>query len=417
MHRRRFLSSAAGILGGAVLQSSTPVNLVRPLANSGVRITDVRANIARVHRPYVIVRITTDAGIMGIGDGSLEYNPLSVVQAVEELKYLLIGQDPTLIEHHWQRMYRHSFYRAGPVLMSAFGGIDTALWDITGKIYNQPVYKLLGGPVRNKIRMYIHAGGDTTDGLIETAQLAYEAGYRGVKTSPPGPVSLSENPAFFKNFITRLEKLRAVMGDDFAIMVDCHGRLSPTVASILATELEPLHLLFLEEPVLPENPEALTKVAAESTTPIGMGRRIHGLFGFREYFENNLIDVAQPGMSTCGGITQMQKIAAMAEAYYISVAPTNISSPISTVACMHVDAAIPNFLIQEVPGRGWGNPRRLEALQDFAERPVDGYLQLPDKPGLGVELNEEIFEKYPYEGPSQLPPREMFYPDSSVADR
>jgi galactonate dehydratase len=435
MHRREFVKNTsaawavAGIFTGQEATGAATVQ--RPNPPGPIKITGVKAIPVSppppTDRPYVFVKIETDAGITGLGEVTLEGKAGSVLACVSDMKDFLIGQDPTRVEHLWQSMYIHSFYRGGPVIVSTISGIDQALWDITGKVFNQPVYKLLGGPVRAKVRGYRHASGRSLEELIENALKLKAQGVNALKTGP-GPRSIQggtgyemiEGPKTIKTVVNRLARLREGVGEDMDIMVDFHAQTSPAVAAILGKELEPLKLLFIEEICPPENIEAMAKAARKTTTPIATGERLITHFGFREIIEKNIADVLQPDINHAGGITALRKIAAMAEGNRITLAPHNCTGPLGTVASIHLDAAIPNFLIQERCGSGT-NPNdpteimRREILNiDTAEQMEGSYYPLPTLPGLGVELNEKMLGKYPYEGTKIM--ARVYREDGSVAE-
>jgi galactonate dehydratase len=360
-----------------------------------IKITDLEIIpvSAGAHTPYVFVRVRTNEGVTGLGEATLEYKPESVMGALKDLRDFLVGKDPTMIEHLWQAIYRLSFYRGGPVLNSALGGIDIALWDIKGKLLGEPIWKLLGGPVREKIRVYTHFGGKTPAETAARAKERVAAGFRALKTGPHGAYEMVEGPRKIEEIVEHLKAAREAVGDDIDLMFDAHGDLYPSVSAAVAKEIESLHLLWIEEPALPENADAMKKIADETTVPIATGERLFTLWGFREVLEKGIADVIQPDMVHAGGVSQLKKIAAMAEAYYVAVAPHNPLSPVSTTACLHLDAAIPNFLIQEMV---YGNPDRASLVSEPIEKVTEGYVELPKGPGLGVELNEEAVKRLGY---------------------
>jgi galactonate dehydratase len=377
-----------------------------------VKITDLKITpvSAGAHTPYVFVQVLTDAGVTGLGEATLEYKPEATMGALKDLRDFLVGKDPTMIEHLGQAIYRLSFYRGGPVLNSAMGGIDIALWDIKGKLLGEPIWKLLGGPVRERIRVYTHFGGKTPAETGEQARKLVAAGFRALKTGPSGAYEMVEGPRKIHQIVEHLKAAREAVGDDVDLMFDAHGDLYPAVSIAVAKELEPLHLLWIEEPALPENAEAMKKIAAETTLPIATGERLFTVWGFREVLEKGVADIIQPDVVHAGGITQLKKIAALAEAYYVAVAPHNPLSPVATAACLQLDAAIPNFLIQEMVH---GNPDRTSLVTAPIEKVSEGYVDLPRKPGLGVDLNEEAIKRLGYKR-SGFP--EVYRQDGSVGE-
>ncbi len=406
--RRHFLAGLAALGVGVPLRSraSSPRELrgsaLTPSAaatleslQGKIKITDLEIIpvSAGAHTPYVFVRIHTNEGITGLGEATLEYKPEAAMGALKDLRGFLVGKDPTMIEHLWQAIYRLSFYRGGPVLNSALGGIDIALWDIKGKLLGEPIWKLLGGPTREKIRVYTHLRGKTPEDTAGRAKELVAAGFRALKTGPRGAYEMVEGPRKIEEMVAHLKAAREAVGDDVDIMFDAHGDLYPPVSIAIAKQIEPLHLLFMEEPALPENANAMKKIADETTIPIATGERLFTVWGFREVLEKGIADVIQPDMVHAGGISQLKKIAGMAEAYYVAVAPHNPLSPVSTTACLHLDAAIPNFLVQEMV---YGNPDRASLVTEPIEKVTDGYVELPKKPGLGVELNDQAVKRLGY---------------------
>lgn len=386
-----------------------------------IRITAVKTRIAtppqRPDRPYVFVFVETDAGLTGLGEATLEGKPRSVVGAIEDLKGYLLGREATQVEHLWQSMYRHSYYRGGAVITSAIGGIDIALWDILGKALNQPIYKLLGGPVRHAVRAYGHVLGDSPQELAENAQRVVGMGFRALKTRLVFPQDMLEGPDLIRREVARLAALRQAVGDGVDIILDCHGRPTPAVARRLARALEPLGLLFLEEPCPPENVDALARIARASPIPIAAGERLFTVYGFREHLERHIIDVAQPDIIHAGGISSVRKIGAMAEAYYVALAPHNAQGPVATAACLQLAGALSNYFIQEIPHTTFAELWRMRRMifEEPIEAVQDGYLSLPEKPGLGIEaINEEIFERFPFQGTALMP--DQFRADGAVTE-
>jgi galactonate dehydratase len=368
-------------------------------------------------RPYVFVKLETNAGIAGWGEATLEGKAAAVIACVNDFREFLSGSDPVQVEHHWQSMYVHSFYRAGPVMGSAISGIDQALWDIRGKALGLPVYKLLGGPIDPRgVRGYYHAGAQTREELASLRENAVRLGVTCFKTGIPGYYEWIERHGKIKRAVEHMTALREGLGPDIDIAVDFHAKTSPAVASVLVKEVEPLNLLFIEEPCPPENVKAMARIARRSTTPIATGERLVASYSCRELVEMGVADILQPDINHVGGITALWKAAAMAEAAGISMAPHACEGPIGGIATLHLDAAIPNFLVQEVcsgvePGmkeKVWA-----EWLGFPAMRMVDGRFPLPDKPGLGFDLSEEAFRKYPFGG--TRPMARVFHEDGSVA--
>lgn len=369
-------------------------------------------------RPYVFVKLETNVGVVGWGEATLEGKAGAAMACVNDLRDFVIGSDPMQVEHHWQSMYVHAFYRAGPVMGSAISGIDHALWDIRGKILGLPVYKLLGGPVDPRgVRGYYHARASTKEELEKLRETAIQDGVSCFKTGLSDPTyEWIETHAKIDRAIKRLQMIREAIGPDIDIAVDFHAKTSPSVASIIVKEIEPLNLLFVEELCPPENVKAMARISKRSTTPIATGERLIASYGFRELIEQGVVDILQPDASHVGGITALWKIGAMAAASGISMAPHNCEGPIGGLAAINVDAAMPNFLVQEVcsgvePGL---NEKVWEEWLGFpAQRMVNGRYPLSDKPGLGFELSEKALKKYPFGG--TVPMGRVFTADGSVA--
>ena len=359
------------------------------------------------------LKITTDEGIVGWGEPVVESRAQTVAKAVEELSRVLIGEDPLRIEHLYQTMYRTTFYRGGPVLTSAISGIEQALWDIKGKYYNMPVYEMLGGRVRDSIRMYSHCGGATPEEFAANAKARMAQGFTAVKTSMTGPVEQIDSFAFVDRFASRFAAARDLVGKDLDIAVDFHGQVSPAMSIRFCKAIEPYYPMFVEEPVLPENVDALATVARSTSIPIATGERLFTRYAFREILEKQAAVVLQPDTCHAGGIFELRKIAAMAECYFASIAPHNPLGPISLAACLQVDACTPNFLIQEHPGmeNGWD---RGEGYLKNPFKIINGSIPVPTGPGLGIEVDEDVIRERSCEGTWDSP--RFFHKDGSVAD-
>ena len=355
-----------------------------------------KLELLHVKPRWLFLKVHTDSGLVGLGEPVVEGRARTVAQAVRDMEGYLLGQDPRQIERHWQVLYRGTFYRGGPVLTSALSGVEQALWDILGQSLGVPVYQLLGGAVRDKVRVYAHAGGDTAEESAASAKARAEEGFTAIKTGLAGPVRELDTKAYVDREVGRLYAMREALPDEVDLAVDFHGRVSPAMAIRLAKELEDCGLLFIEEPVLPDNVEALARVARATSIPIATGERLFTRWGFRQVLEQGAAAVLQPDLSHAGGIMEVRKIAAMAEAYHVAVAPHNPLGPISLAAGLQVDACCPNFLAQEQVslGEGYLNcPFTLEA----------GYIKLPEAPGLGITLDEAALADQLYEGDWETP--------------
>ena len=326
---------------------------------------------------WLFLRIHTDAGITGLGEPLLEGRAKTCITAVEEAFEYLKGKDPRKVVHHWQAIYRHAFYRGGPLLTSALSGIEQALWDITGKSYGVPVYALLGGPTRDRVRLYY--GGGNPDTIKEKVQ----EGFTAFKTGPQAK-DLSKAVASKKTVEEVADNFRLqreAAGDGVDIGIDFHGKISAQTASLLIKALEPYQPMFVEEPVNCQQHDIMAEIAKKTYIPIATGERVFTKWGFREVLEKGAATILQPDLCHCGGLMEGRIIAGMAEAYYATMAPHNPLGPIATAVAVHLDASIPNFMCQEHRSLGEG----------YLKEPLEfdkGYVKLPTKPGLGIELDE-----------------------------
>lgn len=334
---------------------------------------------------WLFLKIHTDEGIVGLGEPIVEGRALTVAQAVAEFEAYLIGKDPTRVMHHWQAMYKHSFYRGGPVLTSAISGIEQALWDITGKAMGAPIYKLFGGPLRDRIKVYAHVRGATVEEQAQDIKNKVAEGYIAFKTGVggPRPARIVETPGFIDAVVERFAALREAAGRDVDIAIDFHGAVSPQTAMLLIKALEPYQPMFIEEPVQCQNVDVLADIARKTHLPIATGERIFTKWGFREILEKGAAVILQPDISHAGGIFEGRLIAGMAESYYAAIAPHCPLGPISLAAGLQLDASIPNFLAQEQVSLGEGYLK-----QPFVVN--QGYIDLPTAPGLGIELDEAL---------------------------
>lgn len=351
------------------------------------------------NKNWFFIKIYTDEGIDGLGEVFHSIDE-PAEGALKKFERWLIGKDPTRIIHHWQAIYRGWRYPLGTATLSALSAVEQALWDISGKACGLPVYKMLGGPSRNRIRVYASATvmqGHDHQGrnLAESAKNVVKAGFTALKITPQPPDYASLSPqAVLEGSVARVKAVREAVGEAVDICLDYHGRsFSPIEAVRLARAVEPYNIFFLEEPALTENPDSLVEAKAKTTIPIAAGERCVTRSCMRELISKQAVHIIQPEPLANGGILETIKVAAMAEMYHIMVAPHQASSPVSLAVCAQVDAVIPNFLIQECNvdleapmARDLLNPLpRIEA----------GYLHLPDRPGLGIELNEEAARDYP----------------------
>jgi galactonate dehydratase len=366
-----------------------------------------------------LVRITTDTGIEGWGESTLEGKHLSVPAAIEEFSGYLIGKDPLRIEHHWQQMYRSSFFRGGAHNMSAIAGLDAALWDIAGKHYGVPSYMLLGGNVRDRIRVYAHWGiRDMSDEALEAARTRLDMlsamGYTAYKSGPGGSWRAHEPPSRIDEFVQMAYLMREWVGNDVELCFDFHGKMAPGIAIEVCNELKGMRPMFVEEPVPQENEDALKLVSDHVPFPIATGERLLSRWEFRRVIERQCVSLLQPDVAHCGGITELKKIANYAEIYYQHIMPHCAIGPLALAACMTVDAVVPNFLVQEQVDQALG-----DGIIKNDWQVKDGHIELWDSPGLGVEVNEAEAMKV-FDGESTGYHRELggesYFADGSVAD-
>ena len=353
-----------------------------------MKITDISTFL--VPPRWLFLRIETNEGITGWGEPVVEGRAQTVRTAVAELSDLLIGEDPLRIEDHWQVLTRGGFYRGGPVLSSAVAGIDQALWDIAGKTYGAPVYRLLGGPVRDRARVYSWIGGDEPLEVADQAREQTEVGFTAVKMNASGRAEPIETPGRTQAVVDRVAAVREAIGPDRDLVVDFHGRMSTAMSRRLLPLLEPLSPLFVEEPSLPEYSRDLARLAGHTTVPLATGERLYSRWDFRDILTTG-VAVVQPDVSHAGGISEVRRIAALAETHDVSLAPHCPLGPIALAASLQLAFATPNFLIEEQSiGIHYNGENQ---LLDYLVNPdifrfVDGYASLPPGPGLGIEIDE-----------------------------
>jgi len=398
--RREFLKAffgtlGAGALGGCSLQEAAKKEEVpygtpsampaeyRKLDRIGGDLKITKVETVLVKPRWLFLKIHTDAGIVGLGEPITEGRHLTCRAGIEEIAPYLIGKDPRHVVHHWQAIYRHAFYRGGPILTSILSGIDQALWDIKGKLLGVPVYELLGGPTRQRVRVYAHAA---------TPELVRERKAQGFTAFKTGPARLNgryarpiESKAWIDNAVAQFASLREIVGKDGDLGIDFHGAVPPATAKLLMKALEEFQPFFYEEIVNCQNVDLMAELAKTTPIPIATGERIFTKWGFREILEKGAATILQPDLCHAGGITEVRLIAGMAEAYYANIAPHNPLGPISLAAGLQIAASIPNFLCQEQVSLGEGYIKK-----PFAVR--EGYLDLPTGPGLGIELDEEAMK-------------------------
>lgn len=347
---------------------------------------------------YLFTRVHTDSGIVGFGESGAWGFLEASAAAMEKFGRYLVGKDPLQIEHHWQNMYRTSHFR-GAAIMGALSALDIALWDIAGKHFGVPSYQLLGGKTRNKARVYYHVYGDTREKLVQGVRDAREAGFTAVGHLTPF-LDESKGVPFFKTHadkmgdaIEAVAAYREAAGTGVDLCIEIHRQLTPTESITLAKGIEQFHPLFYEDPILPDNFDAMGLVAQNVSIPIATGERLHSIHEFAMLLARGAVQYIRPDVCLAGGLTHSKKIAAIAESHYVGVVPHNPLSPISTAACLQLAASIPNFTIQEYP-IGELEPPKSEIVTEPLKQ-EGGFLMIPDGPGIGVELADDAETRFP----------------------
>jgi len=391
-----------------------------------MKITGLETHVCNARmRNWIFVKVLTDQdGLSGWGEATLEYHTRSVVGAVEDMATLLVGEDPTRVEHLWQMMYRQHFWHGnGIVRGTAIAGIDLALWDIVGKIHGVPCHKLWGGPVRDTIRTYTHLGGGKMEDCYEVspsdakrfaefAQKAVEDGFTAFKSMAVPETMPIEGLKPIRYAEACVRAMREAVGDEIDIMVDCHARPSPRMGMRFATALEPYGLYFFEEPCWPETLDDIALIQRAVSTPIATGERLVSQHQFREALEKRVCSVLQPDITHCGGLSEARRIAAMAEAYRVSLAPHNPQGPVSTSASIEFGFATPSYIICEAVHLDV--PWRKDVVDEgFTVEPKGRIVRPNTRPGLGIEINEAEVKKHPFQ---QEVLQRHFYPDGAVGD-
>ena len=367
---------------------------------------------------WLFLKVETDAGITGWGEPVVEGRAATVAAAVDELSDYLIGKDPMRIEDHWQAMFRGAFYRGGPVLMSAIAGVDQALWDIKGKHFGAPGWELMGGACRDRVRVYSWVGGDTPEAVVESVGEARASGFDAVKMTVTSEMQIIDSFAKVDDAVAKVAAVRDAYGNAVDIGIDFHGRVHKPMAKVLAGALAPCRPLFIEEAVQVDQNDSLIELARHTTTPIATGERMYSRYDFKALLEQRVVDILQPDLSHAGGLTEVRKIATMAEAYDVALAPHCPLGPIALAACLQVDAVCHNAFIQEQSlgvHRGGGS-EGLAYLQDpdvFAYS--EGFVAVPSGPGLGIEIDEALVVARAKEGHRWRNPL-WRHPDGSVAE-
>ena len=363
-----------------------------------MKITDIKTFVVDCFRTnWAFIKVYTDEGIDGVGEATLEYKEKALIGAVEHIKDVLVGQDPTNIERIAHDLYRDSYWRCGPVLMSAISAVETALWDILGKSLGVPVYKLLGGKTTDKVRIYVNgwfAGAKTPEEFGQKAKIAVQRGITAMKWDPFGKSYLEISNKDLDTALRCVAAVREAVGDEMDLLIEGHGRFNVPTGVKIARELEQFKPMLFEEPVPPDNLEALKAVRDKSPVAISAGERLYNMRQYKDLFEMRAADYIQPDISHAGGIMELKKISAMAETHYIAFAPHNPSGPVANAATLQLAGCCTNFSILEIMYSDV--PWRADVTNEEL-RYEDGYIYIPDKPGLGIEINEEACLAHPYQ--------------------
>lgn len=380
-----------------------------------MKISDI--TVYKVKPRWIFVKVSTDEGIEGWGEMISGTKTETVVAGAYEIGKRLIGRNPFEIERLFQEMHR-SFFRGGPINGTIVSGLEMALWDIKGKAFNVPVYELLGGAARDKIKVYSWIGGDRPSEVVAQAQDRFDRGFTAVKMNATEELHYIDSYEKVDEVVERVASIRERFGDKLAIGVDFHGRVHKPMAKVLAKALEPYHPMFLEEVVLPENEEHFKEVAAAVAVPLATGERLYTRWQFKNIFKQGAIDIIQPDVALCGGILETRKIAAMAEAYDMAVAPHAPYGPIALAATLQVDSCTPNVFIQE-QSLGIHYNKGFDLLDFVKNKEIfqyqDGFVALPDKPGLGLIMDEDKIKEIAQEGLVWRNPQWQNY-DGTIAE-
>ena len=362
-----------------------------------MKITDIKTYVMDAYRTnWTFVKVETDEGLYGWGEASLGTQEMALTGCIEDLKRLIIGRNALEIEKLRFEVYRDIYWKGGPVLMSAISGIEMALWDIMGKYFNVPTYTFFGGKVRDKVKMYANAwfvGARTPEEFAAKAKETVALGVKAIKWDPFGKAHMTISKEETQKAVDIVGAVREAVGNDVDLLIECHGRFNPYTAIQLSYELAPFKPMLMEEPCPPDNLEAIAEVKRKSPVPISAGERVYSIYGFDDLFAKKAVDIAQPDMFHAGGMMECKKIAAMAEAKHIPVSFHNPSGPISNAAILQLAAATPNFLIHEIMLTDGSFRKKITDEEVVFE---DGYIQINDKPGLGIDVNVDEVEKLPY---------------------
>ena len=363
-----------------------------------MKVTGIKTFICHAYRTnWVFVKVLTDEGITGVGEATLEYREPTVVQAIKELERYLVGKDPHNIEEFWHRVYRDAYWRGGVVLMSALDGVEMALWDIKGKALGVPVYQLLGGKVRDSVKCYANAwfaGAKKPEEFAKMAKVAVKNGFSGLKWDPFGKEYMHIAPKELHEALDCIAAVKDAVGDQVHLIIEGHGRFNIPTAVRIGNALKEFDILWFEEPIPPDDKKGLAWVRSKIDTPVSGGERLYSRWEYADFLRMECADFWQPDVSHAGGISEVRKIASMAEAHHIAVCPHNPSGPVANAATLQLAACMPNFYLLETMATDI--PYRKDITTEEV-RFENSEMFIPDKPGLGLDINEEEIAKYPYE--------------------
>jgi galactonate dehydratase len=408
MHRRGFIQAALGAAASPIFAPAQEAS--SRAANLNLKITGLKTFVVNAGSlNWVFCKVYTNGGLVGLGEGSVTSKEATVAQAIMEHERFLVGKDPTDIEFLWQSMFRVPRWRGGPILNSAISAVEIALWDILGQALGVPIYKLLGGAARTRVRMYLDVGSTPEEFLR-----AKELGYTAAKTTPlsPGANNLVKPAAMIRDGVRKLQAIRKAVGDDFDIAVDAHGRCTTTMAIDFCNRVEEIDLLWVEEPTQLEDLGELALLRGKTKTHLATGERSFTKYGFADFCSRHLVDYIQPDVCHAGGILELKKIGVLAEAYRVELAPHNPQSWVSTMASLHVDATTPSASIQEYTVSR--TPWVAELFGGGGPVVKDGYAELPARPGLGVTLDDKVAAAHPYKPSNRA---EYKFGDGGVTDQ
>lgn len=381
-----------------------------------LKVTAVKAFVVdELGTNRVFAKVYTDEGISGLGEGTLASRSQAVAAAIVENERYLLGKDPRDIEGLWQHMYRRTRFRGGPILCSSISAVDIALWDILGKSLGVPIYRLLGGACRERVRICAGIGGASPEQIADDARAAIDEGYTVVKFgAAPMKDGVIRPEEVIRGAVAKVKAVRSAVGEDVEVAYDCHGVFTPVMSVEFARRVQEYRPMFIEEPTPPEDLDTLAWLGQRTTIPLATGERLFTKWGFTDLVHRHLVSYVQPDVAHAGGITELKKIAALAQAHFIDMAPHHGNSEVTTFASLHVDATSPNCVVQE---RSRSVSAMSEDLLGGTAVIRDGHALLPEKPGLGLELDEKLAAKHPYNAEADRTNRaNLMWPDGAMTD-